>query len=452
MSTAIRIESVSKLYRLGTVGTGTIAHDLNRWWHQIRGKEDPYAKVGQVNDRTKAAKSEEHGAKSDATSTLNSSPSALRSGAPGPDYVWALRDINLEVQQGEILGIIGRNGAGKSTLLKLLSRVTAPTTGAIKTRGRIASLLEVGTGFHPEMTGRENIYMNGAILGMRRHEITRQLDEIVEFSGCAKYLDTPVKRYSSGMTVRLGFAVAAHLDPEILIVDEVLAVGDVEFQSKCLDKMKNVSSSGKTVLFVSHNMASIRTLTNRAIVLSNGQVMLQGTTAEAISQYLAHNLEERSRDRNVASLTRAFSGLSRALQITELSVAGSTTVPAGTRVPFELTVRANSDNEPFELGITIFRSDFTAVGSTFSARIPEIAPGHSESFSFVLPTELLAPGDYHCSLSISSTRSYGQHTFDSLADVLPFSIEQNTLARPWNNAWGSLQLPTVISTEVSQLQ
>ncbi len=221
MAVAIKIEEVSKLYRLGTVGTGTLAHDLNRWWHLARGKDDPYAKVGQVNDRTQSGKnSHERGAKF----------------IPSPDYVWALRNVNLEVQQGEILGVIGRNGAGKSTLLKLLSRVTAPSTGEIKTKGRIASLLEVGTGFHPELTGRENIFMNGAILGMRRSEIAKQLDDIIDFSGCAKYLDTPVKRYSSGMTVRLGFAVAAHLRSEILIVDEVLAVGDIEFQQKCLGK------------------------------------------------------------------------------------------------------------------------------------------------------------------------------------------------------------------------
>jgi lipopolysaccharide transport system ATP-binding protein len=271
MSVAIKIESVSKLYRLGTVGTGTLTHDLNRWWHQIRGKQDPYAKIGQINDRTKrAASDEKQEASSDsaASSPLASRSSSLR--ASGPDYVWALRDINLEVQQGEVLGIIGRNGAGKSTLLKLLSRVTAPTTGSIKTKGRIASLLEVGTGFHPDLTGRENIYMNGAILGMRRHEITRQLDEIVEFSGCAKYLDTPVKRYSSGMTVRLGFAVAAHLQPDVLIVDEVLAVGDASFQQKCIRRMSDMSGEGRTILLVSHNMASVQSLCCKAVLLDCG--------------------------------------------------------------------------------------------------------------------------------------------------------------------------------------
>jgi lipopolysaccharide transport system ATP-binding protein len=273
MSVAIKIESVSKLYRLGTVGTGTMAHDLNRWWHTIRGKEDPYAKVGQINDRTQS-------------STKNQEP-GTKNRESSPDYVWALRDINLEVQQGEILGIIGRNGAGKSTLLKLLSRVTAPTTGSIKTKGRIASLLEVGTGFHPELTGRENIYMNGAILGMRRHEIARKLEEIVEFSGCEKYIDTPVKRYSSGMTVRLGFAVAAYLECEILIVDEVLAVGDMEFQKKCLDKLSDVSTGGRTVFFVSHNMSAIARLCPRVVLIANGQLSADGPAAEITSEYLS---------------------------------------------------------------------------------------------------------------------------------------------------------------------
>ncbi|MCL4109661.1 UNVERIFIED_CONTAM: hypothetical protein GTU68_055022 [Idotea baltica] len=287
MSTAIKIENVSKLYRLGTVGTGTISHDLNRWWHTIRGKEDPYAKVGQVNDRTKAATSDEkRETSSDSASPSSHSPLATDdSREAGPDYVWALKDINLEVAQGEILGIIGRNGAGKSTLLKLLSRVTAPTTGSIKTKGRIASLLEVGTGFHPELTGRENIYLNGVILGMKRHEIARQLDAIVDFSGCAKYLDTPVKRYSSGMMVRLGFAVAAHLECEILIVDEVLAVGDVDFQRKSLGKMKDISRSGKSVLFVSHNLSSVRNLCSKGVCLENGTLSKEGPTDSVLLAY-----------------------------------------------------------------------------------------------------------------------------------------------------------------------
>lgn len=258
---AIKIENVSKQYRLGLVSTGTLSHDLNRWWAtKVMHKEDPYLKVGEVNDRT----------------TKGSS-----------DYVWALKDINMEIRQGDVVGIIGKNGAGKSTLLKLLSRVTAPTTGTIQYKGRIASLLEVGTGFHPELTGRENIYMNGAIMGMNKAEITRKLDEIVDFSGCERYLDTPVKRYSSGMTVRLGFAIAAHIEPDILVVDEVLAVGDAEFQKKAIGKMQDVSKGeGRTVLFVSHNMTAVKSLCKRGIILQNGMTLYDGDVNSAVSKYL----------------------------------------------------------------------------------------------------------------------------------------------------------------------
>ena len=261
MATAIEFNHVGKQYRLGLVSTGTISHDLNRWWQTaILRREDPYLKIGSVNDRTLKADS---------------------------DYVWALRDIDFKVEQGDVVGIIGKNGAGKSTLLKLLSKVTGPTVGSIRARGRIASLLEVGTGFHQEMTGRENIYMNGAILGMTKREIAAKLDEIVDFSGCERYLDTPVKRYSSGMMVRLGFAVAAHLDPEILVVDEVLAVGDAEFQKKAIGKMQDVSKGeGRTVLFVSHNMTSIKSLCKTGVILQNGQLLEQGDIDPIVTRYL----------------------------------------------------------------------------------------------------------------------------------------------------------------------
>ena len=257
----IKAENISKQYRLGLVGTGTVKDDMKRWWHNLRGKEDPFLKIGEANDRSSKGES---------------------------DYVWSLRDINFEINQGDSVGIIGRNGAGKSTLLKILSQVTQPTTGRIYTKGRIASLLEVGTGFHPEMTGRENIYLNGAILGMRKHEITRKFDEIVAFSGVERYIDTPVKRYSSGMYVRLAFAVAAHLESEILIVDEVLAVGDAEFQKKCLGKMNEVSKGeGRTVLFVSHNMAAVRSLCNRGVLLRNGSVFSEGNIEKVITDYVS---------------------------------------------------------------------------------------------------------------------------------------------------------------------
>ncbi len=257
---AIEFENISKQYALGSIGTGTLSRDLNRWWARMRGKEDPYLRIGEVNDRSQKATG---------------------------DFVWALKDIDFKVEQGEVLGIIGKNGAGKSTLLKILSRVTSPTTGCIRARGRIASLLEVGTGFHPEMTGRENIYMNGSIMGMTKAEITRKLDEIVNFAGVEKYIDTPVKRYSSGMTVRLGFAIAAHLEPEILVVDEVLAVGDAEFQRKAIGKMQDVSKGeGRTVLFVSHNMAAVRSLCTKGVLLENGTVNYQGAIDSTINHYL----------------------------------------------------------------------------------------------------------------------------------------------------------------------
>lgn len=259
MSTVIKVENVSKQYRLGEVGTGSIAHDMNRWWHKVQRKEDPYLTVGETNDRTTKG---------------------------GSDYAWALKDVSFKVNQGDAIGLIGKNGAGKSTMLKILSRVTQPTHGNIKIKGRIASLLEVGTGFHPELTGKENIYLNGAILGMRKREISSKLDEIVDFSGCQRYIDTPVKRYSSGMYVRLAFAVAAHLEPEILIVDEVLAVGDAEFQRRCLGKMKDVTGEGRTVIFVSHNLLAVQKLCERCILFKNGELSAEGSCQDIIAEHI----------------------------------------------------------------------------------------------------------------------------------------------------------------------
>ncbi len=255
----IEISNLGKQYKLGTVGTGTLSHDLNRWWAKIRGKEDPYLKVGEENDRTSN--------KTDG-------------------YVWALKNVSFELNKGDVLGVIGRNGAGKSTLLKLLSRITSPTKGEIKIKGKIASLLEVGTGFHPELTGLENIYLNGSILGMTKKEISEKLDEIIEFSGCAAYINTPVKRYSSGMLVRLGFSVAAHLEPDILVVDEVLAVGDLEFQNKCIGKMSEVSKTGRTVIFVSHNMQAVGKLCTKGIYLKNGKLVSAGTIEDVLEDYV----------------------------------------------------------------------------------------------------------------------------------------------------------------------
>lgn len=295
MSVVIKIENVSKKYQLGLIGTNTLKGDLQRWWYNLRGLPDPTLMVGQVNSINKG------NSKKDIQD----------------EYVWALKDINFEVHQGEVLGIIGKNGAGKSTLLKLLSRVTAPTTGSIKVKGRIASLLEVGTGFHPELTGRENIFLNGAILGMTKTEIRSKFDEIVDFAGIDKYIDTPVKRYSSGMYVRLAFAVAAHLEPEILIVDEVLAVGDAEFQKKALGKMKDVSrNDGRTVLFVSHNMVAVENLCNVGMLLSNGSIHSIADSKTIISNYLSINSSIRE-SRDLSSIKeRQGNGLLKFTMIT----------------------------------------------------------------------------------------------------------------------------------------
>ena len=267
-NTVIEFNNVGKQYILGTIGTGTLSQDLNRWWARVRGKEDPFLKIGDTNDRTQKGNSR---------------------------FVWALRDINFKVEQGDVLGIIGKNGAGKSTLLKILSRVTSPTTGDIKVKGRIASLLEVGTGFHPEMTGRENIFMNGSIMGMNKAEIKSKFDEIVDFAGVAKYLETPVKRYASGMIVRLGFAIAAHLEPEILVVDEVLAVGDAEFQKKAIGKMQDISQGGgRTVLFVSHNLDSMLNLCKNGMLLENGKIKFTSNIRETVSEYINSNKSDTS--------------------------------------------------------------------------------------------------------------------------------------------------------------
>lgn len=264
MGIAIKVENLSKAYQLGEIGTGTLSNDLKRWAYKVRGKEDPFLKIGETNDRTKKGES---------------------------DMVWSLKDLNFEIEQGDAVGIIGRNGAGKSTLLKILSRVTSPTTGSVKVKGRVASLLEVGTGFHPELSGRDNIFLNGAILGMRKAEIKKHFDAIVDFAGVERYIDTPVKRYSSGMYVRLAFAVAAHLESEILIVDEVLAVGDAEFQKKCLGKMNDVSKGeGRTVLFVSHNMTSISALCKKAMLLKNGGLEVMGGVVDVTEKYLQTGL------------------------------------------------------------------------------------------------------------------------------------------------------------------
>lgn len=340
---AIKAENISKQYRLGEVGTGTISHDLNRFWNKIRGKEDPYLTIGAVNNRA---------VKSDS------------------DYVWSLKDINFEINQGDAVGIIGRNGAGKSTLLKLLSKVTKPTTGSFKVNGRIASLLEVGTGFNPEMTGRENIYLNGAILGMRKYEIDRKFDEIVDFSGVERYIDTPVKRYSSGMYVRLAFAVAAHLESEILIVDEVLAVGDAEFQKKCLGKMGDVSKGeGRTVLFVSHNMAAVKQLCNNGILLDNGLVSFNGNIDESVNKYLQNQDDDKhyfvqSKNNDINHVVEAF------FSDESGNILDFLNINQKVFLNFRLNVAENND---LQFGFTLLNQE----------GIPILSSAFSESFSTI---------------------------------------------------------------------
>jgi lipopolysaccharide transport system ATP-binding protein len=378
---AIEFNHVGKQYRLGLVSTGTFSHDLSRWWAMnVLGKEDPYLKIGDTN---------------------------VRSTKGDSDFVWALKDINFSVEQGDVVGIIGKNGAGKSTLLKLLSRVTAPTVGEINVCGRIASLLEVGTGFHPEMTGRENIYMNGAIMGMTKAEINRKLDEIVDFSGCERYIDTPVKRYSSGMKVRLGFSVAAHLEPDILVVDEVLAVGDAEFQKKAIGKMQDVSKGeGRTVLFVSHNMTSVKKLCKNGIILRDGMIDHHGDIESAIDRYLES--EEERCNIDISSITdRKGNGF---LQFTGIHFFDNSgherrTFEIGESVYIEVEFEKKNEmskikHSRIDIGINdMMNQRVTWISSQiYFDRIPD----DRNSLVFEIPELLLAEGEYNFNLFCTS--------------------------------------------------
>ena len=371
---AIEFNHVGKQYRLGLVSTGTFSRDLSRWWTMnVLGKEDPFLKIGDTNVRSTKGES---------------------------DYVWALKDINFSVEQGDVVGIIGKNGAGKSTLLKLLSRVTAPTVGEINVCGRIASLLEVGTGFHPEMTGRENIYMNGAIMGMTKAEITRKLDEIVDFSGCERYLDTPVKRYSSGMKVRLGFSVAAHLEPEILVVDEVLAVGDAEFQKKAIGKMQEVSNGeGRTVLFVSHNMTAVRNLCQKGVVLRDGMTDFIGTADEAISHYQ----NTASTQTGEQKLLKDSIGYCRSyLKINEIQINNtpynSTSLSHGQEVLDVLIKGTTTEPMRCEVRMIIKKLDGTPLAGfiegCYTGRLCDIQPGEFTFERHIRLPKYMANGDY----------------------------------------------------------
>ncbi|RCT54788.1 ABC transporter ATP-binding protein [Winogradskyella sp. KYW1333] len=391
MSVILRAENISKQYRLGLVGTGTISHDLNRWWHKVRGKDDPFLKIGEVNDRSTKGES---------------------------DYVWALKDINFEVKRGEVLGVIGKNGAGKSTLLKILSRVTSPTTGEIKTKGRIASLLEVGTGFHPEMTGRENIYLNGAILGMTKAEIRSKIDEIIDFSGCERYIDTPVKRYSSGMTVRLAFAVAAHLEPDILVVDEVLAVGDAEFQKKAIGKMQDISKGdGRTVLFVSHNMGSLQRICTRALLLENGELVYEGSVENTIEKYIKHG------ERNSKTLINNDLNLPLCVTGAELISDSKGVIDVEDDIKFKITYKVNKADCENSIAIrlvrngTILFTDFVKINDEYCL---DKQLGSFQVISKNFPKRLLKSGSYSVDIHVGIIK---KQVIQRVDGVLDFDVE-----------------------------
>lgn len=408
MATAIEFNNISKQYRLGVVSGGTIRADFQRWWQMnIRHQEDPFLKVGETNDRSVKGNSE---------------------------YVWALRDIDFKVEQGDVVGIIGKNGAGKSTLLKILSKVTGPTMGTIRAKGRIGSLLEVGTGFHPEMTGRENIYLNGAILGMSKQEINRKLDEIVDFSGCERYIDTPVKRYSSGMMVRLGFAVAAHLDPEILVVDEVLAVGDAEFQKKAIGKMQDVSrGEGRTVLFVSHNMASIRALCNNGILLENGRVKMIGEVNEVCDAYLADNQHA-----DLGTVWEKDQVEDKSFQVTRVEVVDK---ELNNKNVFscdeEVTILLRTyvkEKVPGIYGyLQLSKADGSVAWVSDSNDIKlnklEGLPIGESTIRLVIPRRSLSPGTYTVYLNFTSSQNISGWNVDSPHDTCVFTLSDSTTNR-----------------------
>ena len=408
MSVAIRFEEVAKRYMLGEVGTGTLSHDLERGWAKLRGKPDPFATIQsgerrQQNDRGQNSK--------------------------GTTALWALQDISFDVQQGEVLGIIGHNGAGKSTLLKLLSRVTAPTRGRIKAKGRIASLLEVGTGFHPELTGKENIYLNGAILGMNRREIAARMDDIIEFSGCGKHIDTPVKRYSSGMTVRLGFSVAAHLECEILVVDEVLAVGDFEYQAKCIGKMHELSGDrGRTVLFVSHNLSSVQRLCSKTVVLDQGQVAFMGDTRQAIDQYSSAVEFDSTVDLDECQqYGPAEYGKLRSCKISNDDQQPANLFRMGDAIRVSLDYQCYKELSQAEIGIKLSTMSGTPIHyfpTTWEGVDVALAPGMHQ-FEARIPDIALLPGKYLVGAWVLKPGSVSDHNVGAMTAIEVIAADVN---------------------------
>lgn len=410
----IEVKDLSKQYRLGTVGTGTLVHDVNRWWHKMMGKEDPYLMISETNDRTQKG---------------------------GSEYVWSLKDISFSINKGDVVGIIGRNGAGKSTLLKILSRTTAPTTGSVKVKGRVASLLEVGTGFHPELTGRENIFLNGAILGMTKKEIKTKFDEIVDFSGVERYIDTPVKRYSSGMYVRLAFAVAAHLESEILIVDEVLAVGDAEFQKKCLGKMDTVSKGeGKTILFVSHNMAVISSLCHTGILLNKGEIESTGNIKTVIGNYFrkAYDLDHKP----LLNDFRTYKIETAPAFFTDISVIGShdgiPKIGMGQEVVISLKIRCRKPVQKASVLVMMYDAEGICTALAYSwddSFFLSVDNAGDYEILFRPSVQTLSPGRYTIGAGLSQT--YQENAWDGINYYPLLEIENQNQVIHWNERpWG----------------
>jgi len=437
----IEVENLSKQYRLGEVSTGSLHHDVNRWWHRVRGKEDPYLSVTGANIRTGKVEGKQRGTTENAENaegegkTLGSRAMAKSHQSPvsslqsDSEYVWALKDINFEVKRGEVLGIIGRNGAGKSTLLKIMSRITAPTTGEVRVKGRIASLLEVGTGFHQDLTGRENVYLNGAVLGMTRAEIAGKLDEIVEFSGCARYIDTPVKRYSSGMVVRLGFAVAAHLEPEILIVDEVLAVGDAEFQKKCIGKMQEVATHGRTVLFVSHNLAAVQNLCQTAIWLDCGVV---AHDRDAVAHVVSAYEQSGQIDAGIVLFLPKQHRTQSCLQIQSLGMLHpdgqlAATFKYGEPICVRLQVVSTESVAGVRLGIAV-RSNGVVL-STWQSPPRDYSANDAVAVDCTVPGGVLLPGIFE--IDVGAFRAPGMIGLDYIKEATRFVVSDVGMDRTW---------------------
>lgn len=441
---ALKVENLYKRYRLGAVDRHAFKEDVISWWAKMQGKPDPYEQYITSNDLAAIQDSEEM--------------KKLKA-----RYVWALQDINFEIKKGEIVGIIGKNGAGKSTLLKILSKTTTPTKGQVKINGRIASLLEVGTGFHGDLTGRENIYLNGAILGMTRHEIKKHLDEIVAFAGVDAYIDTPVKRYSSGMYVRLAFAVGAHLLSDILIVDEVLAVGDAEFQKKCIGKMKDVSTGeGKTVLFVSHNMTSVQKLCEGGLFLKNGAVDLFGKIADCIERYNSTiNQDEKNILQKVIidDSFRVYQDMQRRIasfiSIEFCNKHSNNLFSSSEELSLVITIKSIKKLENFRIAIGINSIDDTPVGLSFSQETLHIKEQEELIVVLTLKNHYLAKGSYYINLSlgIGNQNSVTLVDYDTVVKVLFFEIAYSDTAKKdlistWSRGWGYINFQPA---EVKQL-